>query len=76
MLYKMGSKQSMRPNMNVVLTFLKNNNYYLQNFCKELKSPSREQEKSLKLRRNEVTGEIEIKCVFERMDEYLKVCYK
>jgi hypothetical protein len=42
--------------------------------CKELKSPSREQEDTLKLRRNEVTGEVEIKCVFERMDEYLKVC--
>jgi hypothetical protein len=48
----------------------------LQDFCKELKAPSHAQENTLKLRRNEVTGEVEIKCVFERMDEYLKVCYK
>ncbi|CAB4012475.1 dispatched homolog 3-like [Paramuricea clavata] len=40
--------------------------------CKELKAPSHAQENTLKLRRNEVTGEVEIKCVFERMDEYLK----
>ena len=42
--------------------------------CKELKAPSPARENALKLRRNEVTGEVEIKCVFERMDEYLKVC--
>ena len=52
-------------------------NYYfnlpLKKFCESLKDLPEDQVSSLKLRRNEVTGEIETKCFLERMDEYLKV---
>jgi hypothetical protein len=41
--------------------------------CKNLKDLPEDKINSLKVRRSEVTGEIETKCFFERMDEYLEV---
>jgi hypothetical protein len=38
-----------------------------------MKNPSPAQEEKLKLRRSQVTGEVEMECIFERMDEYLTV---
>ena len=39
-----------------------------------MKNPSEEEIDKLQMRRNQVTGEIEIECFIARMDEYFKVC--
>ena len=38
-----------------------------------MKNLSPAQEDKLKLRRSQVTGEVEMECMFERMNEYLTV---
>ena len=48
-------------------------NLPLKDFCKNLKALPEDKINSLKLRRSEVTGEIETECFLERMDEYLEV---
>ncbi|XP_028402921.1 protein dispatched homolog 3-like [Dendronephthya gigantea] len=39
-------------------------------FCGTMKNITSEQEKKLHLRRSQVTGEIEMKCIFQRMEEF------
>jgi hypothetical protein len=38
-----------------------------------MKNPSAEEIDKLKMRRNQVTGEVELECFIGRMDEYFKV---
>ena len=44
----------------------------MMDFCKNLRNLPEDKINSLRVRRSEVTGEIETKCFLERMDEYLE----
>ena len=46
---------------------------YKQQLCKKFKNLPKEQEQNLRLRRDEATGEVEIQCLLQRMDEWLQV---
>ena len=41
--------------------------------CRRIRSLSPDEVEKLKVRRNQVTGDIEMECFMTRMDEYLKV---
>lgn len=47
--------------------------FFTQDFCKELKNLPEQQIKDLRIRRNAVTGEPEIQCFMERLNDYLQV---
>ena len=44
-----------------------------KDFCKELKNLPDHQIRNLRIRRNAVSGEPEIQCFMERLNEYLQV---
>jgi hypothetical protein len=45
----------------------------LKEFCEGMKNIGKEDEQKLHLRRSQVTGDIEIECIFQRMNEFLTV---
>lgn len=47
----------------------------IKNLCKEIKNIPKDEERKLHLRRSQVTGDIEIECIFQRVNEFLTVCY-
>ena len=50
--------------------------HLLKDFCKELKNLPDHQIRNLRIRRNAVSGEPEIQCFMERLNEYLQVSKK
>lgn len=47
----------------------------MQDFCKNIKNLPESKINSLKLRRSEITGQLETECFLERMNEYMIVSY-
>lgn len=47
--------------------------HLFKDFCKELKNLPDQQIRNLRIRRNAVSGEPEIQCFMERLNEYLQV---
>ena len=45
-------------------------NDFLKNLCEDIKNIGKDQETRLHLRRSQITGDIEMKCIFQRMEEF------